>query len=73
MIVAEVAFAVVHVTSADVADCIVAVMEAVGAGSVGGVTVADCVAVRPSAARATSVKVVWDVTVTVVEPLRPTA
>ena len=37
-----------------------------------GVTVALAVAVRPSAARATSVKVVWLETATEVDPLRPT-
>ena len=57
LIVADAAFAVCHVTNAVVLFCSVAVICAVGAG-VFGVTVALAVAVRPSAARATSVNVV---------------
>ena len=73
MIVADVALAVCHVTSAVVLFWSVAVICAVGAGAVVGVTVALAVAVRLSAARATNVKVVCPVTATDVEPLRPTA
>ena len=73
LIAADVAFVVCHVTSAVVLFWSVAVICAVGAGAVVGVTVALAVAVRPSAARPTSVKVVCPVTVTDVEPLRVTA
>ena len=72
LIVADAAFAVCQVTNAVVLFCSVAVICAVGAGAM-GVTVALAVAVRPSAARATSVNVVCPETAMLVDPLSPTA
>ena len=67
--VAVAALLVCHVTSAVLLFCRVAVICAVGAGALVGVTVALAVAVRLSAARATKVNVVCAVTAMVVDPL----
>jgi len=72
LIAADAALVVCHVTVARLLAPNVAVICAVGAETVVGVTVALAEAVWPTLFFATKVKVVWPVTVIVLLPARPT-